>query len=110
MVGTLVSNIGLDSFNKAQADPRWSGTTASAIEIATANDDVACKVRVNLIGVEYAVVSDYQNAGIALSATKPERPDPRTGHVRGPGPARGAAGLLRPAAPGYGVRIRQRTG
>jgi hypothetical protein len=98
----LVSNIGLDSFNKAQADPRvlavfarwsacmsahgdhysspfkaaadprWASTTPSAVEIATAKYDVACKVQVNLIGVEYAVVSDYQNAGIALNASAME--------------------------------------
>ncbi len=54
----------------ALADPRWGtmGATPSALEVQTAEDDIACKLRVNLLGVEYAVVSDYQNADIAKNA------------------------------------------
>jgi hypothetical protein len=57
-----------DSPFTAAADRRWAGATASSLEIRTAEDDITCKLRVNLLGVEYAVVSDYQNADIAKNA------------------------------------------
>jgi hypothetical protein len=47
----------------AAGDPRW--TKVTPLEIQTAEHDVACKRRVNLLGVEFAVNADYQNAAIA---------------------------------------------
>jgi len=41
---------------------------ASTSEIHTAVHDVACKQKVDLVGVEFAVESDYQNADIARNA------------------------------------------
>ena len=53
----------------AGADPRWpSSGPADAAEIQTAEQDLACKQQVNLIGVEVAVESDYENAAIAQNA------------------------------------------
>lgn len=46
-------------------DPRWENdTSVSPAEIDTAEHDIACKTKVNLLGVELAVVSDYQNMDI----------------------------------------------
>lgn len=47
----------------AAGDPRWRKVTR--LEIQTAEHDVACKRQVNLLGVEFAVNADYQNAAIA---------------------------------------------
>jgi hypothetical protein len=54
----------------AVADPRWATTvtTPSALEIQTAEADIACKLRVNLLGIEYTVIADHQNADIAKNA------------------------------------------
>jgi hypothetical protein len=53
----------------AGADPRWStGSSAGAAEIRTAETDLGCKLKVNLLGIEFAVVSDYQNVGLAKNA------------------------------------------
>jgi hypothetical protein len=53
----------------AAEDPRWNmAVPASPGEIATAKADVACKMRVNVLGVEFAVESDYENAAIAANA------------------------------------------
>ncbi len=53
----------------AAEDPRWNmAVPASLGEIATAKADVACKMRVNVLGVEFAVESDYENAAIAADA------------------------------------------
>jgi hypothetical protein len=50
----------------AAADRRWtSSAIASPAEIQTARHDISCKLRVNLLGVEFAVESGYQKAAIA---------------------------------------------
>ena len=50
----------------AAADSRWTtASSASPAEITTAETDVACKSRANVLGVEFAVESDYENAAIA---------------------------------------------
>jgi hypothetical protein len=61
----------------AVTDPHWTTATPtpSTLEIQTAEDDIACKLLVNLLGIEYTVTAGYQNAEIAnnaqaLSATK----------------------------------------
>lgn len=52
------------------AGPHWAmtDTTPSASEIQTAEDDIACKLRVNLLGIEYTVTAGYQDADIAKNA------------------------------------------
>lgn len=53
----------------AAGDPRWARRTApSPLEIETAEHDITCKLRVNVLGVEFAVVSRYQNQAIAARA------------------------------------------
>jgi hypothetical protein len=94
----LTQKIGSQDFLRAQSDPRvlavnarWaacmrsygdSGYTtplktamlwnlnipASTSEIQTAMHDVACKQKVNVVGVEFAVESDYENADIVRNA------------------------------------------
>jgi hypothetical protein len=51
----------------AVSDPRWNldGPTPSALEIRTALTDIACKLSTNLLGVAFAVESDYQLADIS---------------------------------------------
>ena len=54
----------------AAGDQRWStAATANPLEIRTAERDVSCKLRVNLLNVEFAVVSDYQQAALARNAS-----------------------------------------
>lgn len=49
-----------------QAAERWNlNAPVSSAEVQTAEHDVACKKQVNLIGVDFAVESDYENADIA---------------------------------------------
>jgi hypothetical protein len=91
----LVAQLRLESFERAQADPRvrkvfaeWSScmrasgyvyatpfrpafnlaAPPTAREVHAAKADVACKYRTNLLGVAYAVQADYQNALIASHA------------------------------------------
>jgi hypothetical protein len=53
----------------AAADPRWTQNPApSRLEIETAEHDISCKLRVNVLGVEFAVVSRYQRQAITASA------------------------------------------
>lgn len=53
----------------AAADPRWNITgPVSRSEIETAETDVACKLQANVLGVDFAVESDYENAAIAKNA------------------------------------------
>lgn len=52
----------------AAADPHWTSGAPTAREIAVAEQDVTCKSQVNLLNVEYTVVSGYQNAAINRSA------------------------------------------
>jgi hypothetical protein len=52
----------------AAADPRWTSSAPSAQEIAVAEQDIACKTQVNLLSVEFTVVSGYQNTAIAQNA------------------------------------------
>jgi len=53
----------------AAADPRWSAAAkAGPVELATAEQDLRCKQQVNLLGVEFTVVSAYQNAGLTHDA------------------------------------------
>ena len=52
----------------AAGDPRWETSAATGQEIKTAGQDLVCKLRVNVSGVEAAVWSDYQNAAIARNA------------------------------------------
>jgi hypothetical protein len=50
----------------ALGQSRWaSAATAGRAEIQTAERDVTCKLRVNLLGVEYSVQSGYEQAAIA---------------------------------------------
>ncbi len=44
----------------ANNDPKWSGETASAEEIAVAVADVRCKKATNLVGIRMAVEAAYQ--------------------------------------------------
>jgi hypothetical protein len=93
----LVQQIASQGFARAQADPRvravdarWAACMRSfgddyatpfqaanhwnlnapvtTAEIQTAEHDITCKRQVNLIGVEFAVESDDENAGIAMNA------------------------------------------
>ncbi len=84
----LVSQLQLESFDRTQSDPRvlavfakWSACMRAAgyaystpfkpafsmsaaptrAEIQTAVTDVTCKMKTNLLGVTYAVQSDYEN-------------------------------------------------
>ncbi len=53
----------------AGADKRWAATAAaSPIEIQTAERDISCKLQTNLLGVEYAVQSAYEEVAIAHDA------------------------------------------
>jgi hypothetical protein len=50
----------------AAGDPRWpQNGPVSAAEITAAEHDLACKQQVNLLGVEFAIESDYENVDIA---------------------------------------------
>jgi hypothetical protein len=50
----------------AAADPRWTRSAApSRLEIETAEHDIACKLRVNVLGVESVAVSHYQDQAIS---------------------------------------------
>jgi hypothetical protein len=53
----------------AAGDPRWATSAPTAPEIATAEQDLACKTQVNLLGVDSAVVADYQNTAISANST-----------------------------------------
>ena len=91
----VVAQLRLESFERAQADPRvrkvfaeWSScmrasgygyatpfkptfnmeAAPTAREVHVAKADVACKYRTNLFGVAYTVQADYQNALIASHA------------------------------------------
>lgn len=57
-----------DSPFNAAADPRWRSAAPGTAEVTAAEHDISCKARVNLLGVEFAVVSDYQNVGIAKNS------------------------------------------
>jgi Family of unknown function (DUF6510) len=53
----------------AAADPRWTrSATPSPLEIQTAEHDIGCKLRANVLGVEFAVVSHYQDQAITARA------------------------------------------
>lgn len=53
----------------ALADPRWNlNAPPTSAEIQTAVTDVACKFKTNLLGVTFAVQSDYENAMIERNA------------------------------------------
>lgn len=53
----------------AAADPRWTrSATPSRLEIQIAEHDIGCKLRVNVLGVEFAVVSRYQDQAITARA------------------------------------------
>jgi hypothetical protein len=53
----------------AAADPRWTrSATASRLEILTAEHDIGCKLRVNVLGVEFAAVSRYEDQAITARA------------------------------------------
>lgn len=51
----------------ALEDPRWDlrSTRPSRAEVAVATADIACKLRTNLLGVNFAVEAEYENAAIA---------------------------------------------
>jgi hypothetical protein len=49
-------------------DPKFSGATPSAEEIAIAKSDVACKRQTNLVGIWYAVDRAYQQVATAHKA------------------------------------------
>jgi hypothetical protein len=54
---------------KAVADPRWNlNAPPTQAEIQTAETDVACKFKTNLLGVTFAVQSDYENGLIEQNA------------------------------------------
>ncbi|MFJ4739570.1 hypothetical protein [Streptomyces sp. NPDC088775] len=48
-------------------DPRWNLLSAgpNRAEVAVATADIACKLRTNLLGVNFAVEAEYENAAIA---------------------------------------------
>ncbi|MFE7265514.1 hypothetical protein ACFU9B_26090 [Streptomyces sp. NPDC057592] len=50
----------------ALEDPRWDlrGARPSRTEVAVATADISCKLRVNLLGVNFAVEAEYENAAI----------------------------------------------
>jgi hypothetical protein len=53
----------------AAGDTRWTNAAAaSPAEIQAAQHDIACKLRVNLLDVEYSVESGYEAAAIAKNA------------------------------------------
>ena len=53
----------------AAADPRWTrSATPSRLEIQTAGHDIGCKFRANVLGVEFVVVSRYQDQAITARA------------------------------------------
>jgi hypothetical protein len=53
----------------AAGDPRWArSATPSRLEIQTAEHDIGCKLRVNVLGVEFAAVSRYQDQAITAHA------------------------------------------
>jgi hypothetical protein len=53
----------------AAADPRWTrSATPGRQEIQAAEHDIGCKLRVNVLGVEFAVVSRYQDQAITARA------------------------------------------
>jgi hypothetical protein len=55
-------------FNAA-GDPRWTRrATPSPLEIRTTEHDISCKRRVNVLGVEFAAVSRYQDQAITAHA------------------------------------------
>ena len=57
-----------DSFHRRRG-PRWArSATPSRLEIQTAEHDIGCKLRVNVLGVEFAVVSRYQDQAITAHA------------------------------------------
>jgi hypothetical protein len=54
---------------KPPSDTRWVESGApNRLEIQTAVHDIGCKLKTNLLGVEFAVISDYENAAIAKDA------------------------------------------
>lgn len=54
---------------KPPTDPRWAASEApTRLEIQTAKHDIGCKLKANLLGVEFAVISDYENATIRKDA------------------------------------------
>ena len=54
---------------EAGADPRWGSAKASPLEIRTAERDLSCKQRADVLGVETTVVSDYQRTALARQAS-----------------------------------------
>jgi hypothetical protein len=55
----------------AGADPRWrTSGKADPTQIAVAETDVSCKLSTHLVDVEVAVESAYDNADIAVNATR----------------------------------------
>jgi hypothetical protein len=53
----------------AGGDPRWqTASAASPTEIQTTRHDITCKLRVNLLGVEYTVQSGYETTAIAKNS------------------------------------------
>jgi hypothetical protein len=53
----------------AAGDLRWTAKgTPNPLQTRTAVQDLDCKLQVNLLGIEFAVVSDYQNADIKKNA------------------------------------------
>jgi hypothetical protein len=50
----------------AVEDPRWdlAGARPGRAEIAVATADISCKLRTNLLGVNFAVEAEYENAAV----------------------------------------------
>ncbi|MEE1767891.1 hypothetical protein PUR34_06765 [Streptomyces sp. JV185] len=59
----------------ALEDPRWDlrSTRPSRAEVAVATADISCKLRVNLLGVNFAVEAEYENAAIGDHARELEK-------------------------------------
>ncbi|MGW1407922.1 hypothetical protein [Streptomyces sp. NPDC002403] len=64
----------------ALEDPRWDLRSArpGRAEIAVATADISCKRRVNLLGVNFAVEAEYENAAIGDHARELEEVRART--------------------------------
>ncbi|MER5635682.1 hypothetical protein ABT095_01855 [Kitasatospora sp. NPDC002227] len=81
---------------RANNDPRWSGGTPSALELATAEADVACKLSTRLPTVLLTVETEIQTAAIRHNAEALDRARDRQKATL----AQATAVLAQPAAAG----------
>ncbi|MFD0574383.1 hypothetical protein ACFQ0T_40590 [Kitasatospora gansuensis] len=79
---------------RANNDPRWSGPEPSALELATARADVACKLGTRLPTILLTIETELQTVAIHRHATALDR----AGTHRAETVTRAAAVLARPPA------------